>query len=349
MNLAIALNGGNLPVNLPAGNVVVNGQLSDSGGPQTITLSGTGALTLNGSNTYSGGTVLAGGLLNLGNASALGTGTLTVGATGTPGPVAVLDNTSGSAMTLAGNIPQNWNASFTFVGSNPLNTGRSGVASAYSPTVTVSGSTLTVGGIVSGAYALTKSGSGVLALAASDTYSGGTTLSGGVLSFVNGGLGSGNIVFNGGALQWAHGNSQDISPRVASVAAGQTAFFDTNGNSVSLGSPISGAGGLGKLGSGVMTLTAANTYAGSTTIGGGTLQVGNGGTVGSLGGGAILDNAALVYNLSTSGTANIGAAGITGAGSVSCGAGDIGFNGSVTTGGNQSYDAAGSAPSKVWA
>ena len=45
-------------------------------------------------------------------------------------------------------------------------------------------------------------------------------------------------------------------------------------------------------------LTGANTYTGTTTISAGTLQVGNGGTTGTLGTGAVVNNGALVFNRS---------------------------------------------------
>ena len=45
---------------------------------------------------------------------------------------------------------------------------------------------------------------------------------------------------------------------------------------------ISGAGALTKSGAGTLTLTGSNSYAGGTTISAGTLQIGNGGTSGSI-------------------------------------------------------------------
>jgi fibronectin-binding autotransporter adhesin len=50
--------------------------------------------------------------------------------------------------------------------------------------------------------------------------------------------------------------------------------FDTNGNSATLGGAITGTGPLTKTGAGTLTLTAANTYSGSTAISAGTLQAG---------------------------------------------------------------------------
>ena len=45
---------------------------------------------------------------------------------------------------------------------------------------------------------------------------------------------------------------------------------------------ISGAGSVNQIGTGTMILTASNTYTGGTTISAGTLQLGNGGTTGSI-------------------------------------------------------------------
>ena len=61
---------------------------------------------------------------------------------------------------------------------------------------------------------------------------------------------------------------------------------------MTVGGVISGTGTLTKAGTGTTTLTGANTYTGTTTISAGTLQVGNGGTTGQLGTGAVVDNAA---------------------------------------------------------
>jgi fibronectin-binding autotransporter adhesin len=60
----------------------------------------------------------------------------------------------------------------------------------------------------------------------------------------------------------------------------------------------SGVVGLTKIGTGILTLTAANTYSGTTTINAGTLQVGTGTTTGTLGSGPVVNNANLVFNRS---------------------------------------------------
>ena len=60
---------------------------------------------------------------------------------------------------------------------------------------------------------------------------------------------------------------------------------------------ISGTGGCAQIGTGTTILTANNTYTGGTTISAGTLQLGNGGTTGSIVGN-VVDNGALAFNRS---------------------------------------------------
>jgi autotransporter-associated beta strand protein len=69
-------------------------------------------------------------------------------------------------------------------------------------------------------------------------------------------------------------------------------------DALTIANTISGTGSLTHLGTGTTTLTANNTYTGSTTISAGTLQIGNNGTTGTLGTGAVINNAALIFDRS---------------------------------------------------
>jgi fibronectin-binding autotransporter adhesin len=119
----------------------------------------------------------------------------------------------------------------------------------------------TTSGTVTG---FTKSGLGTLALTATNTYPGATTISQGTLQVGNNGT---------------TGSIQTTSP--VSVASG-AAFAFHRSDDVSYGGTVSGAGGFRKLGAGTLTLTATNSYAGPTTVLEGVLQVGNGSTSGSI-------------------------------------------------------------------
>jgi len=87
--------------------------------------------------------------------------------------------------------------------------------------------------------------------------------------------------------------NQSVSP--ASVTAGNVAKdYLIQGNGGIAGSSTA----LAKNGSGRLTLATSNSYAGGTTINGGILQIGNGGTSGTLGSGFLTNNATLVFNRS---------------------------------------------------
>lgn len=76
------------------------------------------------------------------------------------------------------------------------------------------------------------------------------------------------------------------STRNINIASGITARFDSNGNTFTIAGNINGAGNLNKVGPGILALTGANTYTGTTTVSAGTLNaaVTNalGGTTGSI-------------------------------------------------------------------
>ncbi|MFA9438638.1 beta strand repeat-containing protein [Uliginosibacterium sp. sgz301328] len=138
---------------------------------------------------------------------------------------------------------------------------------------TAAGTTLTLANAVTGAGALTHMGTGNLTLLDDAVYEGGTTNAAGTLQLGNGGT-AGSVV-------------GDI--------ANDAALLVNRSDTLALSGIISGAGTLEQAGAGTTILTADNTYAGSTTISAGTLQLGNGGFSGSVAG-SIVDNAALVIN-----------------------------------------------------
>ena len=165
-----------------AGTLTEGGAISGSG--YALTKNGSGTLVLGGSNTFSGGTTLSNGVLVLNNNYALGSGPLTISG-------GTLDSTAGG-VALANNA-QNWNADFTFLGTQALTTGTGAVTLSSSRTVTVTANTLTVGGPIADGgnnYSLTKAGAGALVLTAANTYGGPTIISGGTLQIGAGGSGS---------------------------------------------------------------------------------------------------------------------------------------------------------------
>ena len=99
--------------------------------------------------------------------------------------------------------------------------------------------------------------------------------------------------------------------RAITLAAGG-GTIDTQGFATTIAQGITGAGALTKAGAGALTLTGNNAYAGGTTISAGTLQLGNGGTTGSIIGDVPTNSGVLAFNRSD---ANTFAGAISGTGS----------------------------------
>jgi autotransporter-associated beta strand protein len=92
--------------------------------------------------------------------------------------------------------------------------------------------------------------------------------------------------------------SNNSSPIVLTDNSTQLQVLTGSATQSGLISESGGSFGLEKIGAGTLVLTANETYTGATTISGGTLQVGNGGASGFIGGN-IIDNGVLVSNTSS--------------------------------------------------
>ena len=330
---AIAISGTLLPgavtVNNSATAYTFGGTGSIAGGG-ALTKSGNGSLSITNANSYTGGTTLNAGQLNINNASALGTGTLVL-AGGT------IDNTSGAPITLATNNAQTWSGDFAFGGTNALNLGTGAVSLTGNRTVTTSGSgALTVGGIISGAFGLTKAGNGTLILTAANTYTGTTTVNGGTLQVDTGGavatLGSGPVTIgSGGTLAFLRA---DTSLTISNAFSGTGALaFNGTGVSGQSSYVITGSNN-GFSG----TITANNARVTASNASG--LEFGTGSLVATGGGEFYLTGGTFNDNFSIAGQGWTESAGKLGA--IRLGGGAI-VNGSVTLTGAATISAYGSS------
>ena len=337
------IGGGSLAGTFSAANIV-NDHLIDFDFTNAMTLAaqisgtgmieklGSGTLILAGNNSYSGGTTISAGTLQLGNGGTTGSILLNVIDNGTlafdrsdsvtftgliSGTGAVTQNGTGTVTLTAANAYSggtNFNAGILAVASDAnLGTGvltfnggtleaLAGITSGKAVILNTGGGTFladtgtvsTLSGNISGSGSFTKAGPGELTLTGSGTY-GGTAITAGTLRIGAGGT-TGSIVGN--------------------VADSGTLAFDRS-DSVTFGGIISSTGNLVQLGAGTLILTGNSTYSGGTTISPGTLQLGNGGTSGSIAG-HVTDDGALVFNRSDSvtfGGAISGTGGLTQVGS----------------------------------
>ncbi|MFO1529146.1 MAG: autotransporter-associated beta strand repeat-containing protein [Kiritimatiellia bacterium] len=279
-----------------------------------------------------------------------GTGTINVTGTGPASSGWSSPVTLNGALNISGNISKTGAAVFhataasTISGSLGLNqslTGYNNFNVDNGVTMTVSGQVNGVSGVAWGG--INKQGAGTLSLTnASNTYGQGLQLNGGTVEFSNNALKARNSTDGPGyaadfqansTLRWGSGNTTDISAGgQVKIGDGVTATFDTNGSSPTFASAFtlggSSTGALTKAGAGTLTLSAANTNTGATTVNGGTLVYQNAYASTSH---SIASGATLEFNVA-SGTADRAATTFSGAGTLKkTGAGNLTWGGTAAT------------------
>ena len=292
---SLSINGGLLSANATTAPSLQAGTVSGGSAAVNLTAGALGTA----SDVWLGTASGAGGVLNVSGGAANIGGNLSIGANaGSQGQATV----SGGTLAAAGSI---------YVGQNGTGTlDVSGTARV------VSGATLSIGQAISGGGTVELDG-GTLTAPGVATAGGGTSI----------------LNFNGGTLQASASNGAFILGLTQVNVRNGGAVIDTSGFNIMTGqvlahSPIGGDnatdGGLTKAGNGTLTLTAADTFNGTTEITGGTLALANG---------AALQNSTL--DTSASGTLNLSAltsgtlGGITGAGNLGLVAGSSGISLSV--------------------
>jgi fibronectin-binding autotransporter adhesin len=265
-------------------NTTYSGILAGSGG---LTKTGDGNLILSTASTHSGDTTVSAGTLTLGNSDTLQNSTA---------------NLAGGDLAFGNLTTANFGG---LAGSTDLALAN-GSAAALALNVGSNDADTTYSGTLSGAGSLTKSGTGTLTLSGTNTYAGDTTLSGGTLALDHSNaLQNSTATLSGGTLDFAALTTATFgglagSSNLALTNGSDDAVALTVGNNnadTTYSGVLSDAGSVTKVGTGNLALTGNNTFSGSTTISGGTLT----GTTASLPGN-VVNNAALVFDQSTSGT-----------------------------------------------
>jgi autotransporter-associated beta strand protein len=320
---SVALGGQTLTITSGSGSF--GGVISGSGG---LTLS-SGTQILTGANTYSGVTTITSGTLILGNGGTSGSlagnvitaGTLAVNRSDTVTFNTIVSGSGGLSQTGTGTLLIN--AVNTYTGVTTISSGTLALSSSGS----IASSSVTANGIfdisaTSGASIKSLSGNGTVQLgnqtltltAANGTFSGTITGSGGLV--MNGGTQmlagtssfTGSTIINGGVLQIGSATYS------SNVTANGGTFAFNSASAIAMTGIVSGAGGVQQQGTGVTTISTAQTYTGVTTITAGTLALSGSGSIASSVG--VVNNgtfsiagvagSAAITSLSGSGTVQLG-------------------------------------------
>lgn len=274
-----------------------SGTLTDGvgGGALSLVRSGSGTTILSAANSYTGGTIVSGGTLtvaastgSLASTSSLQVDGGTLNLNNTAGQTVAALSGSGGTIALASLVNLNANQS--------TNTSFSGV--------------------LSSAGSLTKSNSGTLTLSAANTYTGGTTVSAGTLAISSTGTfgdAAGAITVSGGTLDLGTLSRTRTGTIALTGGTISNGTLEKTGGSFDAQSGIAsavlaGTAGLTKSTAGTVTLSATNTYSGTTTLSAGTLEIHNASAIGTgtftITGGTFSNSSGGAFTLSTNNAQN---------------------------------------------
>jgi autotransporter-associated beta strand protein len=315
------------------GDLLVSAKLTDGDGVAgSITKTGLGTMVLSGSNTYSGGTFVNGGTVQFSSDAQLGNSTSGITLNGgqlhnndsTPEIAATRIITLGSN---GGYLMSGWYKNSTYL-SSITGTGSLGI-SWDSGTVTLAGSnsytgSTTIGTTNAPSWWNNAEANPTLKIAHSNALTGGGALAFGLSP--NSNTATLDLAGYSASVGGLTGAINAVITNTTGTLSTLTLGVTSNS---SFGGSMAGTIALVKNGSGIETLSGLNTYTGTTTINAGTLQIGNGGTSGTLGSGAVTNNAQLTFNRSDAATISNR---ITGSGRV-----DHSGSGTLVLTGNNDY------------
>ena len=321
-----------------AGDVSLLGSLVKVGGEGTLTLNGIvsgssvlakedqGTIALAGANTFTGRTEVRDGTLRVDNSQGLGAtangttvlsgGTLLIATTGVVEPVTLFSSLASTEHpVLAGTGTASLLGNVNVIGAATRE-----ISARPGSTFTILGTIDDTGSVLTSAF--TKTGSGTLVLAGSNTFTGSVVVDSGILRVTNAlGLGSasGQTIVSSGALELADVSIADETVRLGNVFGTSSSGIIGSGDSsflgnlvlatsaayaradgdLTIGGTISEDGssrGLRKIGAGTLRLDGDNTYTGLTNVQAGTLVVN----------GSVLGDVSLAANTVLGGAGNIG-------------------------------------------
>ncbi len=252
---------------------VVNGGGISNNSTNTQTFNVGASMVFTNSSTASGGSApvtysIAGGAMSFNNTSTAGTAQITNG-----GDVEFNNSSNAGSATIINNVVMNFNDSASASGANITNAA-SGFLS-FNSTSTAGLSTIANNGSLTFGNSATA-GSATITTnnLATTSFTGSST--GGNARFITGAGGT----FDMSGLTSAGMTAGSIEGAGSYILGSKTLTTGSNNLSTQVDGVISGnGGGLTKVGSGTLTLTAANSYSGATTISAGKLALSGGGGI----------------------------------------------------------------------
>jgi len=277
------------------GGITISGIISGSSGG--IETTGTGVLTLSGTNTFTGyvwaigGTISVNAIADAGTACPLG-----AGADDLNGSIYLGDGAGTGTLlyTGSGHTTNRRISLYGATGGGVVDQSGTGLLKFTTATIgetdgnktlTLKGSTAGTGEFsaaipnpATGAVSITKSGTGLWTFSAANTYTGTTTISAGTIKFSGGAnrIKAGNNIVVTGTLDMNGQNQQ-----VGQLTGAGSVITNGADMEISYGSPagftwggvISGNGSVTKNGTGSVNYTGDNTYTGNTTITAGRIKI----------------------------------------------------------------------------
>jgi outer membrane autotransporter protein len=235
--------------------LTANGVISGTG---ALTKTGAGGLTLSSDNSYAGGTTVSAGSITAATTGALGSGLVNVL---TGGDLNFINDASAESLDIA----MTAGADMRFDDS----------ASAGTATIVNTQGRIDFYNTASADSAAITSKGGVVGFHGVNTADGAT-----IINDTGGQVDISGLTSDGIAIGSLSGDGSVLLGS-KTLTLGGLDKNDTIGGVIADG-PNGAGGTLTKIGAGQLTLTGANTYTGATYVNGGTLQIGNGGMVGSI-------------------------------------------------------------------
>ncbi|MES2594756.1 MAG: autotransporter-associated beta strand repeat-containing protein [Verrucomicrobiota bacterium] len=334
------VNDGTLVLNKSSGNAMASTSLviGDSTG-----VAASAVVQNNASNQIPDGaavTIRTDGQLNL-QGFTEGVGTLTMSGGSVTG-------TAGSRLDLGGNVAISTTATNIAQITSGIGLGSTARVFTVNDNSVTTDSDLAISGVISGTAtaSLTKTGLGTMTLSGTNTFSGGAVVNAGMLIMDNASalgtiaanLGdttgstsaslafsstSGRTVANAitvrsgssGTATLGGLNTSGVNTFSGGITLNKTAIVTAEtGGEVAFSNVITGAGGLTKIGAGIVRLSAANTYTGLTTINAGTLAYGVSDAIAA--GAVTIDGATSVLDLGANRTDTVGQVILTNGGTI---------------------------------